>query len=410
LATAEDVQVQVIDRLSAPVARIRGNPIAVLRQSLAGRNIARSQQKRASDSRIIVAKRTDGRDVFARHNQDVRRRCRLNVAESHDRFVFVDTIAGNLAHHDPAKDTLLVKAPHGLLPSKPTLSDSGSIMPELPEVETVRRTLAPFLRGRRITGFALGWHRTLEHPDLEAFIAAVTGATILDVARRGTLIVIRLDNGGTITVHLRMTGELLFRSGATLPRDPEREPYLRARFAFSDGSELLFYDTRKFGKIAYRTTSEFAELDAQIGLEPLEPTFTAERLAALLAGRRRQIKPLLLDQAVIAGLGNIYVDETLYRARIHPLQLSADVDLQRVIALHAAIVDVLTTAVALHGTTFRDYRSGLGEPGEHQSRLRVYGLKPGTPCPDCGTPLERLVIGQRGSIFCPNCQPLSGRR
>ncbi|MDQ3547268.1 MAG: bifunctional DNA-formamidopyrimidine glycosylase/DNA-(apurinic or apyrimidinic site) lyase [Chloroflexota bacterium] len=279
-------------------------------------------------------------------------------------------------------------------------------MPELPEVETVRRTLDPLLRRRTISAFWLGWHRTLEYPTIERFEAAVIGTTISAVTRRGKLILLKLDNGGAVTVHLRMTGELLFRPDARIERNVIREAYLRATFSFSDGSELLFYDTRKFGKIAFRIQDDLDNLEARLGAEPLEPAFTAERLAALLRARRRQIKPLLLDQAVVAGLGNIYVDESLFRARIHPLHRSADIDEARITALHAAIVDVLSTAVELHGTTLRDYRSGLGESGENQSRLRVYGLKPGTPCPDCGRPLKRLVIGQRGSIFCANCQPL----
>lgn len=281
-------------------------------------------------------------------------------------------------------------------------------MPELPEVETVRRTLDPLLRGRTISGFTLLWHRTLEHPTFDQFESSVIESTITEVTRRGKLILIHLDNGGAITVHLRMTGELLFRPDAGQDRHVPREAYLRAVFSFRDGSELLFYDTRKFGKITYRSPGELVELETRLGAEPLEPAFTAERLAAILLARRRQIKPLLLDQEVIAGLGNIYVDESLFRSRIHPLHPSSEVDRQRIVALHAAIVDVLSTAVELHGTTLRDYRSGLGEPGENQSRLRVYGLKPGTPCPECGSPLERLVIGQRGSIFCPNCQPLAG--
>lgn len=279
-------------------------------------------------------------------------------------------------------------------------------MPELPEVETVRRTLDPLLRDRIISEFTLGWHRTLEHPALDHFSEVVTGATVTGVARRGKLILIQLSTGDAITVHLRMTGELLYLPPSLTVRASDREPYLRAAFAFDDGSELLFYDTRKFGKIAYRTVEELASLESHLGDEPLEAAFTADRLATILSARRRQIKPLLLDQTVIAGLGNIYVDESLFRSRIHPLQTAADIDAARITALHAAIVDVLTTAVALHGTTFRDYRSGLGESGSNQSRLRIYGLKPGTPCPECGTELERLVIGQRGSIFCPNCQPL----
>ncbi|MEX1157367.1 MAG: DNA-formamidopyrimidine glycosylase [Thermomicrobiales bacterium] len=281
-------------------------------------------------------------------------------------------------------------------------------MPELPEVETVCRTLDPLLRGKTISAFWLGWHRTLERPTLDLFNTAVVGATIESVSRRAKLILITLSNCGAVTIHLRMTGELLFRPTSDADRNAEREPYLRAVFSFSDGSELLFYDTRKFGKIAYRAPNELAALDAGYGSEPLDPAFTSERLASILRAHRRQTKPLLLDQSVIAGLGNIYVDEALFRSRIHPLQLSSEIDDAHIRALHAAIVEILSTALALHGTTLRDYRSGLGEPGQNQSRLLVYGLKPGTPCPVCGSPLERLVIGQRGSIFCPNCQPFPG--
>lgn len=279
-------------------------------------------------------------------------------------------------------------------------------MPELPEVETVRRTLDPLLRGRSIAGFTLNWHRTLEYPTLDRLVAEIVGRKIEAVNRRGKLIVIRLDSDGAITVHLRMTGELLFRPDASLERDAAREAYLRAAFSFSDDSELLFYDTRKFGKISYRNRDELVALEARLGTEPLDVGFTTDFFLDILRARRRQIKPLLLDQSVFAGLGNIYVDESLYRARIHPLHLSSEIDEARVLSLHEAIIDVLSTAIVLQGTTFRDYRSGLGEPGENQSRLRVYGLKPGTPCPRCATPLERLVIGQRGSIFCPNCQPM----
>ena len=279
-------------------------------------------------------------------------------------------------------------------------------MPELPEVETVARTLDPLIRGRVIEEFELRWPRTLETPSLDAFTNAVIGRSIGSVGRRGKLIVIRISDGGALTIHLRMTGELLFREDARVERSPSREPYLRARFAFTDGCELVFYDTRKFGRIAYRTADDYATLAETLGVEPLDDAFSSERLFDVLRVRHRQMKSLLLDQTIIAGLGNIYVDEALFRARIHPLQRASAIDEDRSRALHAAIVDILSTAIALHGTTLRDYRTGLGKSGENQNRLRIYGLKTGTPCPECGTPLERIVVGQRGTIFCPSCQPL----
>ena len=408
LAPAEKMQMQMVNRLATPLTGVGNDTIAIRDQTLLRRDHPRRQQQASGDERVVVAQVTHRRDVLARDDQYMGRRCRLNIAERDDRVIVIDAFSRDLAPNDPAEDTLLIAAYHLTLPSSFADSGSGSIMPELPEVETVRRTLDPLLRGRRISNFILGWHRTLEHPSLERFNQEVVGSSITEVTRRGKLILIWLSTGGAITVHLRMTGELLFRPDASIHRNSVRDAYLRASFSFREGSELIFYDTRKFGKIAYRSTDDLVELDGRLGAEPLEPGFTADRLAAILLARRRQVKPLLLDQSVIAGLGNIYVDESLFRSRIHPLQVSSDIDENRMIALHAAIVDVLSTAIALHGTTLRDYRTGLGEQGENQSRLRVYGLKPGTPCPDCGSPLERLVVGQRGSIFCPNCQPWPG--
>jgi formamidopyrimidine-DNA glycosylase len=279
-------------------------------------------------------------------------------------------------------------------------------MPELPEVETVRRNLEPHLTGKTITSFTLHWHRTLQTPDLPSFVERVTARTITSVGRRGKLLAIHLDDGSTITVHLRMTGELLFVSAEGLPPDPERARYLRAQFSFADGSILSFYDTRKFGKIAWHSAAGPRHFDAGIGLEPLSDDFTADALAAALATRRRQLKPLLLDQRIIAGLGNIYVDEALHRARLHPLSIASGLAPSQISALHEAIVTLLERAVESRGTTLRDYRSGLGEEGGYQRSLQVYGHQAGTPCPRCASPLERLVVGQRGTVFCPGCQVL----
>lgn len=280
-------------------------------------------------------------------------------------------------------------------------------MPELPEVETVRRTLEPHLTGKRIETFDLRWHRTLQAPDLASFTSAIVGRTIVGVNRRGKLVVLEIDDGSTVTIHLRMTGELLFQLVVSHGRNDQRESHLRAVFGFSDGSALLFYDTRKFGKIAWYPQDPTAPFDRLIGVEPLSDEFTVEALNGLLSSRRRQLKPVLLDQSVIAGLGNIYVDEALFRSRIHPLAVASNLSPAQVARLHEAIVTLLRRAVESRGTTLRDYRTGLGDEGTYQRSLRVYGFPPGSPCPECGTPLERLVIGQRGSIFCPNCQELT---
>jgi formamidopyrimidine-DNA glycosylase len=278
-------------------------------------------------------------------------------------------------------------------------------MPELPEVETVCRTLNDCLPGHRIDGVQLFWQRTLAL-DVERFAGTVLGATFRAIHRRAKLVVMELDSGDAITVHLRMTGELLFRAAAD-ERDPAREPYLRARFALDRDAELLFYDVRKFGRIGLIPEGHAPHALARYGAEPLQADFTPDTLAALLRARKRQLKPLLLDQSVIAGLGNIYVDESLFVAGLHPLQRSDQIDDAHVAALHAAIVRILQTAIDLRGSTIRNYRSGLGEPGAAQATWQVYGRKHGSPCAVCGTPLVRMVIGQRGSMFCPYCQPLT---
>jgi formamidopyrimidine-DNA glycosylase len=280
------------------------------------------------------------------------------------------------------------------------------MMPELPEVETIRRTLDPLLRGRQIERFHLYWPRTLAKPSLDEFRAAVEGRYISGVSRRAKLIIIGLDSGAAITIHLRMTGELLFAPDRRTAVDHARSAHLRAAFDLSGGAALLFYDVRKFGRITYLDPDALAELDREFGVEPLSDEFTAATLDALLRRHRRQIKPLLLDQRVIAGLGNIYVDEVLFRAYIHPLQRSDAIPADKVTALHRAIREVLLTAIEHQGTTLRNYRTGAGDEGGNQAFLLIYGKKPGTPCPRCGTPLQRIVVGQRGTIFCPNCQRL----
>lgn len=278
-------------------------------------------------------------------------------------------------------------------------------MPELPEVETLRRTLHGLLIEQRITGFELLWHRTIDPLTVEDFETSVVGQTIKNTRRRGKLLILDLDDGASVTIHLRMTGELLFRPDATLPRAPARESHLRAVFGLSDKAELCFYDTRKFGRIALISPENTATHPSRLGIEPLSEDFTVTALASLLR-RRRAIKPLLLDQSAIAGLGNIYVDEILFRSGVHPLQPAEHLSNDQVGLLHRVIVEVLNDAIEHQGTTFSNYRSGLGEPGSNQERLQVYGRPPGAACLRCEGTLERLVVGQRGTILCPTCQPL----
>lgn len=280
-------------------------------------------------------------------------------------------------------------------------------MPELPEVETVCRTLDPVLTGKRFVSFELLWPRTLAYPDETAFLRHIAGENVLGVHRRAKFIVIELSCRAAITIHLRMTGELLYRPSGAATGDFQDTIHLRAAFLFDDGSELLFRDVRKFGRISYFTHEQLSILNDELGIEPLDVSFTPEWLELNLRKRKRQLKPLLLDQTFIAGLGNIYVDESLFLASLHPLTRSDTIISAQAGELHRAIVHTLTGAVERRGTTLQDYRSGMGEPGENKSSLRIYGSRPGSPCPRCGVGLERLVIGQRGSIFCPSCQPIS---
>lgn len=275
-------------------------------------------------------------------------------------------------------------------------------MPELPEVETVCTTLDPLIRGRTIGAVGISWDRTIGYPEPERFVQEAVGRTIVGIERRAKLIVIRLDLSNVITVHLRMTGELRFHPA---PPEESLSQHLRMKLDLTDKSLLEFIDPRKFGRVELLTDVEFNDVSNRFGVEPLSSEFTPPTLAKLLSSRQRQMKPLLLDQSVVAGLGNIYVDEALFRAGIHPLEISSNVPVEHSHLLHAHIVAVLTEAIANQGTTLRNYRSGLGESGSNQRALRVYGRGAGAPCLTCNTPLVRIVVGQRGTMYCPQCQP-----
>lgn len=277
-------------------------------------------------------------------------------------------------------------------------------MPELPEVETVRRTLERSLLGECVIAIDSHWPKTLVD-DLPTTAERLFGACITAVDRRAKLLLLRFDSGDSLSIHLRMTGELLVLEEGQ-PRDPARQKHLTAELRFASGRALLFYDVRKFGRWNVIPAAEHHGVDARYGVEPLSDDFTVTWLTAALSARKRQMKPLLLDQLFIAGIGNIYADEALHRAGIHPLTRSDLVDATHAARLHEAIRDVLATAIEHRGTTLRNYRVGDGAPGENKERLHVYGRGAGAPCLTCGTPLERIVVGQRGTMFCPVCQPL----
>jgi formamidopyrimidine-DNA glycosylase len=276
-------------------------------------------------------------------------------------------------------------------------------MPELPEVETVARQLQVELCGRAIEKVTVLWERTVDRPDVPSFQGRLTGAVIVRVGRRGKFITMALNTGQSLLTHLRMTGAFLL-----LPRnaDPGAEDYARVRARLDDGRWLIFADTRKFGRMYLVDNPQ--EVVGDLGPEPLEASFTPERFGEMLARRRGRIKPLLLNQSFIAGLGNIYADEALWRAGVHPLRTADSLTREEVNLLHAGIVSLLRQAIGEGGTSLRDnqYRQPDGAGGGYQELLAVYG-RDGNPCPRCGETIERMVVGQRGTHFCPGCQPSS---
>lgn len=273
-------------------------------------------------------------------------------------------------------------------------------MPELPEVETVRRGLADQIVGRRFGGISfLEWPRTIGTPEPEALAARLAGRRVAAVRRRAKFLVIDLDGGDHLVVHLRMTGQLAV-AAALAPR----ERFARVAFAFLDGDELRFSDMRRFGRIELHDDAGLAARFGDLGPEPLGDEWAAEDFVAALAARRTRLKPLLLDQTFLAGLGNIYVDEALFRARLHPLAAADTVPADRARALHRAIREILADAVASGGTTFSNYRDAYGQEGDYYERRQVYD-RAGAPCPQCGAPIARIVVGGRGTHLCPVCQP-----
>ncbi|HYI66828.1 MAG TPA: bifunctional DNA-formamidopyrimidine glycosylase/DNA-(apurinic or apyrimidinic site) lyase [Candidatus Limnocylindrales bacterium] len=296
-------------------------------------------------------------------------------------------------------------------------------MPELPEVETVARDLQRWVAGATITGATVTWERTIRHPQPpERFAAEIAGATIHRVDRRAKTVLLHLDDGRVMTVALRMTGALI-----VTPADAAPDPYARVVFALADGRQLRYRDVRKFGRIGLwpggglrsvgggrgarsRKIKEaggryrIGEVFSGHGPEPLRRGFTAARFAERRRGRSAKLKSLLLDQSFIAGVGNIYADEALWRARLHPLRTADTLDGSDIRRLHRAVRRVLREGIANRGASFSDYVGADGEPGANAERLAVY-RRTDQPCYRCGRPIRRIVVGQRSTHYCPRCQP-----
>jgi formamidopyrimidine-DNA glycosylase len=270
-------------------------------------------------------------------------------------------------------------------------------MPELPEVETVARGLHPELSGRTIIGAVAHWPRTIAHPLLEVFLERIAGRSVEAVGRRGKYVVIHLDQGHLL-IHLKMSGRLQVK-----PFDDPLDKHTHTIFDLDDGRQLRFHDVRKFGRVYLVDTPE--QVTSKLGPEPLDDALTLDAFRELLVPRSGRLKSLLLNQEFLAGLGNIYADEALFVARLHPLRKADTLTPDEEEALYEAIRLVLAQAIAGRGTTLADqgYRDASGQAGAFQEQIAVYG-RTGAPCVSCGLPIERIVVGGRSSHFCPLCQ------
>jgi formamidopyrimidine-DNA glycosylase len=273
-------------------------------------------------------------------------------------------------------------------------------MPELPEVETIRRQLAPALEGRRLEGVEVLDPRWCAPAPPEAVEDALRGRLVERLGRRGKYLVVSLEDDVHLAMHLRMTGNLLLA-----PADAEKPGHVRVVMDLDDGGRLLFVDVRRFGTGDVLLGSDaLAEFFAsRLGVEPLSPDFTAEALRALARGRRQPVKAFLLTQERVAGVGNIYADEALFRARIHPLRPVGTLRRPQVEALRDAVVATLEAGIDAKGASIDDYRHVDGAQGRFQDRFLVH-TREGEPCPRCGTPIQKLRLAQRGTYVCPRCQ------
>ncbi len=278
-------------------------------------------------------------------------------------------------------------------------------MPELPEVEVIRRELAPLVCSKIFASPLIHFEGAVHYPEPEHFCRRLQGRCIEGVGRKGKYLLFLLDSG-TLLVHLRMTGMLIYRhAGETADRDSLRREHLRAELPFTGGDGLDFYDQRKFG--GFRLLEEREKWGAA-GLPRLGPDIWDDvdetAFWGLLQKRpRSRIKPLLLDQGFLAGMGNIYTDESLFRSGIHPWRRVSSLTEEESCRLYRAVREVLAGGIACGGTTTSDYRDALGGTGFFQEQLAVYRCK-GEPCPRCGHPIERTVTAGRGTYFCPHCQ------
>ncbi|OIK10003.1 DNA-formamidopyrimidine glycosylase [Bacillus sp. MUM 116] len=275
-------------------------------------------------------------------------------------------------------------------------------MPELPEVETVRKTLKNLVIHKEIKDVSVYWPKIIKNPgENEQFADALKGESILDVGRRGKFLILYTEHYALVS-HLRMEGKY-----GLYPKEVPFDKHTHVIFHFADETELRYRDVRKFGTMhLYKKGEEFLRSPLlELGPEPFDETFTKDYLSRMLKKTTRKVKSALLDQKILVGLGNIYVDEALFRAGIHPERIANSLTEEEVMILHQEIIDTLSEAVKKGGSTIRSYVNSQGEIGMFQLELYAYGRK-GEACKRCGTPIEKITVGGRGTHFCPNCQKI----
>ena len=268
-------------------------------------------------------------------------------------------------------------------------------MPEMPEVETIKRDLAGRIAGRCFVEISLDWPRAVQIPSPEEFCHRLKGQCIDGFDRHGKYLILRLASGEALILHFMMSGSLL------LDTQGDSHPYSRALFLLDDGTRLHFRDPRKLGRLWL--VPDESTVVGKLGPEPLSPVFTADSLMNGVINRPVPIKALLCDQGFLAGVGNMYADEALFAAAIHPRRRANSLSNEEVARLHRAICQVLEEAIAGHGASINDYRRPDGGLGTAQFVFKV-AHRSGKPCPVCDTPIERIPIRNRGTCFCPNCQ------
>jgi formamidopyrimidine-DNA glycosylase len=281
-------------------------------------------------------------------------------------------------------------------------------VPELPEVETIAREVRPLIVGLTIVAASFDWPNQIKHPAPREFIAAVRGREIVSVDRRGKWVVVNLtpafegDEPAVLAIQVKMTGQL-----DVVPVATPRDKHVHVLFALDDGNELRLRDPRKFGRVAIYPASAAQGVLGELGPEPLDPDFSLADFRRMVRARRARLKTLLMNQEFLAGVGNIYADEALWRARLHPLRSGAGLRPDQERALYVALRDVLNEAIDRRGSSVDSYRAPEGR-GDMQNFLNVYG-RTGKPCPRCGRRTRRMVIGARSTHFCSWCQRLPAR-